>query len=203
MPTPQSTLSSRFPRPPEQTVPLPVQARHRTDVTAAPTTYRRRKRPAPRPVHAYTDEDRAADAAMRSPEAAMDFIRRHYLAQCHPALRAYLSAPAYGLLYADAHSSVHPDLIGPIVTTRAEAVALAADAQSRGVRPVVMAGVTINRRAQLEIEGFYLHEDDLMAPGTRIFIDRYGRTPKAILRAHRYQGQPLEPDLPAAPAGAL
>lgn len=161
------------------------------------STYRRKKkRPAP-PSRAYTEADRVADEAMRSPDAIAAAIRSHYRPQCHPALRAYVDAPAYGLLFADAHSSIHPDLIGPVMT-RAEAIEAQAASRAQGVDCVVMAGVTVNCRLALAAEGFVISDADLMAPGTRIFIDRYGRTPKAILRAHRTEGHPLAWELPPA-----
>lgn len=140
-----------------------------------------------------------------NPEAAAAFIREHYLTVCSPAHRAYLTAPAYGVLFADAHSSVHPDLVGPVVKSRDEAIAL--HAAVRTERPdvpcVVMAGLSAVRRAALEDQGFRIPEADLMAPGTRIFIDRQGRTPKALLRAYRREGQPLEPALPTPRPGDL
>lgn len=128
-----------------------------------------------------------------------------YLAWCSPEHRAYLTAPAYGVLFADAHSSVHPDLVGPIWTSRAEAQAAcaAALAEHPDRQAVVMAGVTVRRRALLADEGFEIDDADLMAPGTRIFIDRFGRTPKALLRALRRGGEPLEADVPAPEIGVL
>lgn len=164
-----------------------------------------RFRPKPKRPAFTADHERALAEPTATPEAAAAAIREHYLRYCSPSLNAFLTAPAYGILFADAHSSVHPDLIGPIVTTRDEAIALhaAAKVERPEVQSVVVAGVTANRRIALAAQGFVIAEDDLMAPGTRVFIDRYGRTPKALLRAHRREGQPLEVEIPAPPPGVL
>lgn len=167
-----------------------------------PQRYRAKRKP---PARAVSDAERAASLALLRPEATSAYIREMYLTHCSPALHAYLTAPAYGLLFADAHSSIHPDLIGPVASSRDEALALreAARTSRPDVPCVVVAGVTRARRAALEEHGFHIPDADLMAPGTRIFIDRFGRTPKALLRAHRREGQPLEPTVPMPRVGVL
>ena len=168
-------------------------------------TTQTRFRPKPKRPAFTADHERAIAEPTATPEAAAAAIRNHYLGYCSPHLHAFLTAPAYGLLFADAHSSVHPDLIGPVVPTREEAIALhaAARIERPDVQCVVVAGVTERRRNLLAAQGFHIAEDDLMAPGTRIFLDRYGRTPKALLRAHRREGQPLEPVMDTPGPGVL